>query len=162
MQKFAPGLLSLCARYTSDRESAKDALQECFLNTFRFIHTYEGKGSFEGWLKRIAVTSAITHEKKYRKIYFENIIEDASWSYAEVPDVYSKLGKDEIMRILKKLPESLYLVFNLYVVEGYQHHEIADLLHITESTSRAALCKARNRLADMILKQNGAQVAQAS
>lgn len=162
VQKFAPGLLSLCIRYTSDRESARDALQECFLNAFRFINTYEGKGSFEGWLKRIAVTSSVTHQKKFRKIYFENITEEASWAYAEVPDIYSKMGKDEIMTLLKKLPESLYLVFNLYIVEGYQHNEIAELLNITESTSRAALCKARNRLTDLIKKQNETVMAHAS
>ncbi|MBK8516948.1 MAG: sigma-70 family RNA polymerase sigma factor [Saprospiraceae bacterium] len=162
VQKFAPGLLSLCMRYTSDKESAKDALQECFLNAFRYMHTYEGKGSFEGWLKRIAVTSSVTHQKKFRKIYFEDITEAATWSYAEVPEIYSKIGKEEIMELLSKLPQSLYLVFNLYVVEGYQHNEIAELLNITESTSRAALCKARNRLAELVRKQNGAVVAQAS
>ncbi len=162
VQKFAPGLLSLCLRYSSDRESARDALQDCFINAFRFIHSFEGKGSFEGWLKRIAVTAAITHQKKYKKIYFEEITEEANWSYADVPDIYSKLGKDEILALLKKLPESLYLVFNLYVIEGYQHSEIAEMLGITESTSRAALCKARNRLTDILKNQNEHYVAHAS
>jgi RNA polymerase sigma factor (sigma-70 family) len=162
VQKFAPGLLSLCIRYTSDRESARDALQECFINAFRFIHTFEGKGSFEGWLRRIAVTCSVTVQKKFRKIYFEDLTDEASWAYADVPDVYSKMGKDEIMALLKHLPESLYLVFNLSVVEGYQHGEIAELLNITESTSRAALCKARNRLTELIKKQNEITMAHAS
>lgn len=161
VQKFAPGLLSLCIRYTAERESARDALQECFLNAFRFINTYEGKGSFEGWLKRIAVTSAVTHQKKFGKIFFENYDDEASWTYAEVPDIYSKMGKDEIMSLLKRLPESLYLVFNLYIVEGYQHNEIAELLNISESTSRSALCKARNRLTELIKKQNETMLAHA-
>jgi predicted DNA-binding protein YlxM (UPF0122 family) len=92
--------------------------------------------------------------KKYKKIYFEEITEEANWAYADIPDIYSKIGKDEILALLKKLPESLYLVFNLYVIEGYQHNEIAEMLGITESTSRAALCKARNRLTDILKNQN--------
>ena len=70
VQKFAPGLLALCMRYTSDKELAKDALQECFINVFKYIHKYEGKGSFEGWIKRIAVTCTLTIHKKYHQIYF--------------------------------------------------------------------------------------------
>ncbi len=88
--------------------------------------------------------------------------EDSTWEHAVVPDIYSTMGKDEIMVVLKQLPDSLYLVFNMYVVEGYQHHEIAEVLGITESTSRSALCKARNRLALLIKKQDEVLVAQAS
>lgn len=162
VQKFAPGLLALCLRYTSDRELARDALQECFINAFRFIGKYEGKGSFEGWLKRIAVTTSITLNKKFYQIYFEEVKEEATWEHATIPDIYGELGKDEIIKIIKQLPDSLYLVFNMYVVEGYQHHEIAEVLGITESTSRSALCKARNRLAILIKKQDEALIAQAS
>jgi RNA polymerase sigma-70 factor (ECF subfamily) len=162
VQKFAPGLLALCLRYTSDRELARDALQECFINAFRFIGKYEGKGSFEGWLKRIAVTSSISLNKKFKQMYFEEVKEDSTWEHAVVPDIYSTMGKDEIMVVLKQLPDSLYLVFNMYVVEGYQHHEIAEVLGISESTSRSALCKARNRLALLIKKQDEVLVAQAS
>lgn len=162
VQKFAPGLLALCLRYTSDKELARDALQECFINAFRFIDKYEGKGSFEGWLKRIAVTSSITLNKKYNKIYFDEVKEEAKWEYAVIPEIYGEISKNEIIVLLKELPESLYLVFNMYVVEGYQHHEIADVLGITESTSRSALCKARNRLAALIKKQDGVLVAEAS
>ncbi len=162
VQKFAPGLLALCLRYTSDRELARDALQECFINAFRFIGKYEGKGSFEGWLKRIAVTTSISLNKKFNQIYFEEVKEDSSWEHAVLPDIYSEMGKDEIMMVLKELPESLYLVFNMYVVEGYLHHEIAEVLGIAESTSRSALCKARNRLALLIKKKDGVLIAQAS
>ncbi|MBC7883888.1 MAG: RNA polymerase sigma factor [Saprospiraceae bacterium] len=152
VQKFAPGLLSLCMRYTSDRELAKDALQECFINAFRFIHTYQGKGSFEGWMRRIAVTCTITMHKKYHQIHFSEEVASDQTLYASVPDIYSQLGKEEIMALLKKLPESQYLVFNLYVLEGYSHAEIGEILTINESTSRSALCKARNKLVEIIKK----------
>mgnify|MGYP003471899651 CR=1 FL=1 len=152
VQKFAPGLLSLCIRYTSDTELARDALQECFINAFRFINKYEGKGSFEGWLRRIAVTQSIAINKKFRQVHFEEVAENSDWQYAEVPDVYGSMERDEIMSLMTQLPESLYLVFNMSVVEGYPHHEIASILGITESTSRSALCKARNRMIELINK----------
>lgn len=126
------------------------------------MHTYEGKGSFEGWLKRIAVTSSIGQKKKFSKMYFEDITENTTWAFAEVPDVYSQMGTEEILSLLKKLPESLCMVFNLFVVEGYNHGEISALLGITESTSRAALCKARNRLCEYISQQESAGLASAS
>lgn len=159
VQKFAPGLLSLCIRYTSDRELARDALQECFINAFKFMHKYEGKGSFEGWLRRIAVTSSITLNKKYHRMLYDDIDEGISIEQSNIPDIYAELNKEEIMKLLKKLPESLYLVFNLNVVEGYQHSEIAEMLHITESTSRSALCKARNRLMELVNEQSKFMVA---
>jgi RNA polymerase sigma factor (sigma-70 family) len=154
VQKFAPGLLALCMRYTSDKELAKDALQECFINVFKYIHKYEGKGSFEGWIKRIAVTCTLTIHKKYHQIYFVEETAVDQYSQTNIPDIYSDLGVEEIMALLKKLPESLYLVFNLNVVEGFNHGEISEMLGITESTSRAALCKARNKLVELIKKQN--------
>lgn len=154
VQKFAPGLLALCMRYTTDKELAKDALQECFINVFKYISKYEGRGSFEGWIKRIAVTCTITIHKKYHQIYFIDETAADQYSHANIPEVYSDMGVEEIMSILKKLPESLYLVFNLFVVEGFNHSEISAMLGITESTSRAALCKARNRLVELIKRQN--------
>lgn len=159
VQKFAPGLLSLCIRYTSDKELARDALQECFINAFRFISKYEGTGSFEGWLRRIAVTQAIAINKRFRQVHFDEIVENNDWQYADVPDVYSELGKDEIMALMQKLPDSLYLVFNLAVVEGYPHTEIANILGISESTSRSALCKARNRMIALINKNESVSLA---
>ncbi|MBK7636498.1 MAG: RNA polymerase sigma factor [Saprospiraceae bacterium] len=104
--------------YSSDRESARDALQDCFLNAFKYINTFSGKGSFDGWLKRIAVTAAITHQKSIKRYIFEEIIEEANW-HMPIFLMYSKIGKDEILKLLKKLSESLILVFNLYVIEGY-------------------------------------------
>jgi RNA polymerase sigma factor (sigma-70 family) len=161
VQKFAPGLLSLCARYTSDRELARDALQECFINAFRFIDKYEGKGSFEGWLRRIAVTSSIALNKKFSQLKFDELEEDTGWASAELPDIYDQMNTEDLMKLIKKLPESLYLVFNLYVVEGYQHNEISGLLGITESTSRSALCKARTKLITIIEQNSKVAIAQA-
>lgn len=154
VQEVAPRLLAVCRRYCTDPEKAKDALQETFINAFKYLHTYNGSGSFEGWLKRIAVTCSIGVQKKSGPIYFsEYEIADESGN-ATIPDVFSDLGVEDIYKLLAKLPKSLNIVFNMYIIEGYSHKEIGDILNITESTSRANLTKARARLIDMISEES--------
>ncbi len=152
VQKFAPGLLSLCIRYTSDYDLGRDALQESFIKIFQYIHQYQGKGAFEGWMRKIAVHTALSVKKKFCILQFDEVSEAEAWQYASIPDVYADMNTENIIALLNQLPETLYLVFNLYVVEGYQHNEIAEMLNITESTSRASLCKARNRMVALLTK----------
>lgn len=154
MQQFATRLMAVCMRYTHDQELAKDALQETFINAFKYIQSYSGKGSFEGWLRRIAVNCSL---KVFKTMYEVHTLEEAAIdanSFAEVPDVYSSMAKEDIMLLLNRLPHSQYVIFNLNVIEGYHHHEIATMLNITESTSRATLCKARNRLVEILQNEN--------
>lgn len=153
VRKFAPGLLSLCVRYTSDYDLGRDALQESFISIFRSIHQYNGQGSFEGWIRKIAVRAALGLKKKFRAFRFEAVTEEEAGQYAAIPDIYTDMNTEDILALMLQLPETLYLVFNLYVVEGYQHREIADILGITESTSRASLFKARNRMITLLEQQ---------
>ena len=150
VRNYAPGLLSICRRYSRDNESANDALQETFINIFKYIGSYKGAGSFEGWMRRIAVNCSITYRKKHFKVHYEENTLSDSREHSEVPDVYSKLGKDDILSLLSELPKALYLVFNMHVVEGYSHKEISKILEISEGTSRASLSRARSRLIDII------------
>lgn len=151
---FAPKLLALCQRYTEDRDMAKDALQETFISAFKYINSYNGSGSFEGWLRRIAVNSSLKMLKTMSSRHFadESVID--SNAFAEVPDIYATLNREEILGLLNQLPHAQYLVFNLIVIEGLNHSEVAALLDITESTSRATLCKGRNRLVEIIKKED--------
>lgn len=150
VRSYAPGLLAICKRYTKDHESAHDALQETFINIFKYIKSYKGAGSFEGWMKRIAVNCSISFQKKHFKVYHEaDVLHDSS-QHCEIPDVYSKLGKEDIIGLLTELPKALYLVFNMHVVEGYSHREISETLEISEGTSRASLSRARARLIEII------------
>ena len=154
VQHFATRLMAVCMRYTHDQELAKDALQETFINAFKYIQSYSGKGSFEGWLRRIAVNCSL---KVIKTMYEVHTLEEAAIdtnAFAEVPDVYSSMAKDDIMELLNRLPHSQYVIFNLSVIEGYHHTEIATMLNITESTSRATLCKARNRLVEILQSEN--------
>lgn len=143
-------LLAICTRYTGDRHHAQDALQETFVNVFKYIHTYNGKGSLEGWLKRIAVNCSLTYKRKIRPIHFADDSELERSATATVPDVYSTLGKAEIMDLLQELPQSYFLVFNLSIIEGYNHTEIGEMLDITSSTSRSTLSRARSRLIEIM------------
>ena len=129
---------------------ANDALQETFINIFKYINGYSGKGSFEGWMKRIAANCSISFQKKYFKHYHEADILENNHQHSEIPDVYSKLGKEDIIALLSELPKSLYTIFNLSVIEGYSHKEISEQLGISEGTSRASLSRARARIVEII------------
>ena len=146
--------MAICRRYTKDSASAQDALQETFINVFKYLHTYSGKGSFEGWMKRIAVNCSLAFAKKVHPVYFVDDTPASDYEMSEVPDAYSNLGKEEIMRLLKRLPESLYIVFNLVVIEGYNHREVGEMLGITEGSSRGSLSRARAKLIDILNSEN--------
>lgn len=150
VRKYAPVLLAICRRYTKDHESANDALQEAFINIFKYIKSYSGKGSFEGWLKRIAVNCSITFQKKHFQKYHEADVLNDNIQHCEIPQVYSSLGKEEILDLLNELPRSLYIVFNMSVIEGYNHKEISEILEISEGTSRASLSRARAKVIEII------------
>jgi RNA polymerase sigma factor (sigma-70 family) len=143
---FAPRLLAVCRRYCKDPGLSDDALQETFMNAFRYFHTYSGSGSLEGWLRRIAVTKSLEMNHKFYKFPLFSLDGDESITESVIPDVYSMLGEQELLELLRQLPKNQYIVFNLYVVEGYSHQEIGELLSMAEGTSRALLCRARNQL----------------
>lgn len=153
VKTFAPRLMAICIRYTKDRNHAQDALQETFVNVFKYINSYKGNGSFEGWLKRIAVNCSITFQKKIRPIHFADEMEMDRVSQAQIPDIYSTLGKEDILKLLDRLPKSYHVVFNLNVIEGYNHQEIGDILNITASTSRATLSRARAKLIEIMQEE---------
>ena len=146
--------MAICRRYTKDPASAQDALQETFINVFKYINTYSGKGSFEGWMKRIAVNCSLAFAKKVHPVYFVDESPQQDFEMSEVPDVYSKLGKEEIMKLLKRLPESLYIVFNMVIIEGYNHREVGEMLGITEGSSRGSLSRARAKLIEILQSEN--------
>ncbi len=154
VHQYAPGLLAICQRYCRERGLAHDALQETFINTFKYINSYSGTGSFEGWLKRIAVNASIQLLKKYKPFDFKEDQQFENFIDAQVPEVNSALNTQEILALVGNLPKSLQMVFNLYVVEGYSHKEIGGMLNITSSTSRSHLTKARVRMIEMLNEEN--------
>jgi len=149
--------MPVCKRYAPDHDLAYDALQDTFINVFKYIKNYKGTGNFEGWLKRIAVNCSLTyHKKKYK---FSEIEESMALPTID-PGVYSKLGVQEINRLLDQLPKGCAIVFSMYVIEGYSHKEIGESLGITESSSRSQLKRARERILKMLNHQAQSESAQ--
>lgn len=141
--RFASKLFSVCLKYSRNYTEAEDNLQDAFLTIFKKIHQYKNKGSFEGWLKRIVINTVL---QRYRKekvfdIVNENTTEAEDQEIDEVP-----VSLDYLLQIIQKLPDRYRLVFNLYVLDGYSHKEIAAMLDISEGTSKSNLSRARQIL----------------
>lgn len=149
-EKYHASLMGICMRYSKSKSEAEDVLLMGFTRILKKINTYSGKGSFEGWMKRIVVNIAIDNFRKSNKHYFHESIEEtnASLDFADyIPD---NLTLEEIMKTIQSLPNGYRIVFNLFAIEGYSHKEIAEALNITESTSKTQFLKARKKLQHML------------
>ena len=146
VRKYAPILINICKRYVYDADLAQDALQECFLNTFRYIDNFAGRGSFDGWIKRIAVNCALGVRKKMKGELYIHEMDQVLNVTTDIPDAVSKLKEEEVLKIVDELPESCAVIFKLFVIEGYPHKDIAAALGIKESSSRSQLARAREKL----------------
>ncbi|MBP5303156.1 MAG: sigma-70 family RNA polymerase sigma factor [Bacteroidales bacterium] len=136
-------MLSLCQRYMKDREVAKDVLQDGFVTLFEKISTYKNEGSFEGWARKIFVNTALMQLRRNDALKFSDNIEDSQAMQMVQSNTLEKIGADEIYRLVSSMPDGFRTVFNLYVIEGYSHDEIADMLSITVGGSRSQLSRAR-------------------
>ena len=146
--KYAKTLLACCMRYSRSREDAEDALMETFIKVFKNIHKFKHQGAFEGWIKRIATHTAIDKYNK-QKVYHEQLNEDIH--DAQIDDgAFSNLDAQTIYDMIAKLPDGYRFVFNLHVLEGMPHKDIAKLLDIEEVTSRSQLLKAKKILKKQI------------
>lgn len=148
---YAGKMLSLCMRYSRHYMEAEDNLQDAFIKVFDHIDKFEFKGSFEGWIRRIVINTALKkHSKKSYKsevVGLENFPE-----YSADPEVFAQLGEEVLLKLIAALPTGYRVVFNLYAIDGYSHKEIADILGVGESTSRSQLAKARSMLQKQIQK----------
>ena len=139
-------MMALCLRYMGDRESAEDVLQNGFVTLFTKLDTYSGEGSFEGWARRIFVNTALMTLRKKDALKQSEDVETVRDLVDGEPSPIQNIGAGEILRLVSKLPPGFRTVFNMYVVEGYSHKEIAESLGISENTSRSQLQRARTML----------------
>lgn len=143
--RYAPIMLGICMRYVYERSEAEDILQEGFLKIFTKIGEFEGRGSFEGWMKRIFVNTAITHyhkNAKHNKYHYD--INEVHVPKSEKPAYgESEYTREELLKIIHSLPEGYKIVFNLYALEGYKHKEIAEMLKIDINTSKSQYSRAK-------------------
>ncbi|MDP9048082.1 MAG: sigma-70 family RNA polymerase sigma factor [Bacteroidota bacterium] len=152
---FAAKMLGVCMRFATDRMEAEDMLQNGFIKVFQKINDYRGEGSFEGWIRRIMVHSAIEYYRKYHKMMQLADIENESNDFSVDPLVTANLAAKDLMILIQRLSPGYRIVFNLYAIEGYSHKEIAAIAGITEGASKSQLSRARSVLKQQILKLEG-------
>jgi RNA polymerase sigma factor (sigma-70 family) len=148
-EKYAGILMTICRRYAGDQYEAEDMLQEAFISIFSHINQFRSAGSFEGWLKRITVNAAIKILQK-RKVRVIGISNDQNEIISPDFNILSDLNAEDLLKLIRQLPDGYRMIFNLYVIEGYSHDEIAGILKIKTATSRSQLSKARAILKDKI------------
>ena len=151
-------MFPVCLRYIGDRAAAEDVLQDGFITLFTRLDSYKGEGSFEGWARRIFVTTALMSLRKKDALKMSDELESVRGMKTETTSQMQNIGYKELMKLVMSLPPGFRTVFNMYAIEGYSHKEIARLLGIKEKTSSSILYKARVMLADMVdsyIKKNG-------
>jgi RNA polymerase sigma factor (sigma-70 family) len=153
-KNYAPVMLGVCMRYCKNRIDAEDVMQDGFIKVFSQIHKFRREGSFEGWIKRIMINSAIDNYQSNLKHAFHEDVSEIEQSSAltdypgeddDLPEEM-KIPHTKLMEMIQELPDGYRMVFNLYAIEDYNHKEIASLLGISENTSKSQLLKARKAL----------------
>jgi RNA polymerase sigma factor (sigma-70 family) len=151
--RYSPKMLAVCYRFAHNREDAEDMLQEGFIKVFSQIHTFQSKGAFEGWIRRIIVHTCINNLKKNKRFNESLDIVHAHGVQVREESVPSIVQAKQIVECIRILPIGYRTVLNLYAIEGYSHKEIADMLDIEESTSRSQYTRAKQMLEDILVKK---------
>ena len=151
--RYSSKMLGVCLRYAKNTDQAYDFLQEGFIKVFTQIHTFQNKGSFEGWIRRIMVHTSINFLKKYKK--FTESLDLTSAENLEVKEesIASIMQSKQVVECIRLLPIGYKTVLNLFAIEGYSHREISILLDIEESTSRSQYTRAKNMLSNILIKK---------
>jgi len=136
-------MFPLCIRYVGDRALAEDILQDGFITLFTRLKDYKGEGSFEGWARRIFVTTALMDLRKKDALKMSEDLDAARGLKTETVSQVQNIGYKELMELIMTLPPGFRTVFNMYAIEGYSHKEISEILGISETTSRTQLSRAR-------------------
>ncbi len=152
--RYSPKMLSVCYRFAQSKEDAEDMLQEAFIKVFMQIHTFQNKGAFEGWIRRIIVHTCINFLKKYKKFNESLDLAYASSVAVKEETIPSIMQAKQVVECIRLLPVGYRTVLNLYALEGYSHKEIAGMLDIEESTSRSQYTRAKAMLETILMRKN--------
>lgn len=148
-RQFSGKMFAVCLRYFPDRMEAEDILQEGFIKVFTHLGQYTGNGSFEGWIRRVVVNTALEKLRK-KNVFIPMTDHVEKQSGSTTNPAISNMGAKELMKLVTDLPQGYRVVFNLYAIEGYSHAEIAEKLGISEGTSKSQLARARATLQKMV------------
>lgn len=147
-EKYSPAMFGVCLRYAKNSTDAEDILQEGFIKVFRYLKDYSGRGSFEGWIRKIMVNSALNFYKR-KNLISKGVDPEDAQHYLPVNfnnEALSKMEHEELLKLIRKLPDGYRTVFNLNIIEGYSHKEIGSLMKISVNTSKSQLSRARSSL----------------
>jgi len=149
---FAPKMYGICLRFAGNQMEADDILQEGFIKVFTKIREFRNEGSLEGWIRRTIINTAINHYRKNLRYTKIQDIDDLEVPITNEENIYDKLSKEELVKLVQELPNGYRTVFNLNVLEGYTHKEIGKMLNISDNTSKSQLTRARSILQKKVLK----------
>ncbi len=152
-ETYSAKMLAVCYRYAHKREDAEDMLQEGFIKVFSQMQTFENRGAFEGWIRKIMVHTCINVLKRNKKFNESVDIIQANALRAKEDNIPSILQAKQVVECIRLLPMGYRTVLNLYAIEGYSHREIAGMLDIEESTSRSQYTRAKVMLEDILIKK---------
>lgn len=141
--RLASRMFPVCIRYVGERSVAEDILQEGFVTLFTRLDSFKGDGSFEGWARKIFVNTALMYLRKKDALKMSDELETARNLSTDITSQMDNIGYKELIKLITSLPTGFRTVFNMYVIEGYSHKEIAEMLNISETTSRTQLSRAR-------------------
>ena len=157
-RQTAPKMLVVCMRYAKDTMEDEDVLQMGYVKVFQKINEYRGDGAFEGWIRKVMVNTAIESYRKNLRSMNVVPIEDA-YDQPSTGFDFSRLGMQDLLKVIQKLADGYRVVFNMYIIEGYSHKEIAETLGISEGASKSQLSRARAILKEEIIKMEGVNYA---
>jgi RNA polymerase sigma factor (sigma-70 family) len=141
--KYAPKMYTVCLRYSKNSDEAQDVLQESFIKVFNKLNVYQGNGSFEGWIRRITVNTALDSIRKNLKFQDNSTIDDHSYRIEQETFHADGLEEEDLMKMIAVMPVGYRVVFNMFAIEGFSHKEIAEQLNISENTSKSQYSRAR-------------------
>lgn len=153
-ERFSGTMMGICLRYVDSYEEAQDVLQEGFVKVFNKLKSFSGKGSFEGWIKKIIVNTALDYLRSIKNERFTVDIDDVGYKLYNNAEVIEKMDANSLLILIKSLPVGYRTVFNMYAIEGYSHKEIGMELGISESTSKSQFSRAKNILQKRLEKTN--------
>ncbi len=152
-EMYGSAMMGLCLRYCRSREEAEEVLQDGFLQVFKNIGQFQFKGSFEGWMRRIMINCALQRYRNKLKDFKHVSLTELDRFQPPETDLIDRLSERELVELIQALPPACRMVFNLYVFDGLKHREIAELLHVTEGTSKSNLSDARQILKRQLMPE---------
>jgi RNA polymerase sigma-70 factor (ECF subfamily) len=157
-QLFADKMFGVCLRYADNADEAKDILQDGFIKVFLNLKQFNHKGSFEGWVRRIMVNTALEKFRDRSYLFAVNMEQGYESKDSEYDHILSELAVQDLLKLIQELSPQYRMVFNLYAIEGYSHKEICEMLNIKEGTSKSNLSRAREILKEKVTKYYGVKI----